>query len=78
MSFPSVPDGIRVFMDKNLPGFWAWLQSFKSFFKMRLETEGDLTFKTAAKGIVLTNSAGTVTKRVRLNNAGDGIIIEDL
>jgi len=44
----------------------------------RVDTAGDVTFTTAAKGIVLKNAAGTVTKRVRLNNAGDGLIYEDL
>ena len=35
-----------------------------------------LTLDTAGKGIVMTNAAGTVTKRVRLNDAGDGLILE--
>jgi hypothetical protein len=78
MSFPSVPDGLRVHLEKSAPGFWAWLQDFKSWMSARVDTAGDVTFTTAAKGIVLKNAAGTVTKRVRLNNAGDGLIYEDL
>lgn len=37
----------------------------------------DLVIKTAAKGIVLTNAAGTLTKRARLNDTGDGLIFEN-
>jgi len=36
----------------------------------------DLKAYVAGKGVVLTNAAGTVTKRVRLNDAGDGLIYE--
>lgn len=32
----------------------------------------------AGKGLVLTNAAGTITKRVRLNDAGDGLVFENL
>jgi len=37
---------------------------------------GDLITFTAGKGIILKNAAGTVTKRVRLNDAGTGLIFE--
>jgi hypothetical protein len=37
---------------------------------------GDMVIGTAAKGVVMTNAAGTVTKRVRLNDAGNGLIFE--
>jgi len=39
-------------------------------------TSGDFRVLTNGKGIVLKNAAGTVTKRVRLNDAGDGLIFE--
>lgn len=38
---------------------------------------GNLVIGTAGKGVVMTNAAGTVTKRVRLNDAGDGLIFEN-
>lgn len=38
--------------------------------------EGDFVAGLAGKGIILTNAAGTVTKRVRLNDAGNGLIFE--
>ena len=38
---------------------------------------GDIKVTNAAKGIILTNAAGTITKRVRLNNAGNGLIFEN-
>ena len=40
--------------------------------------EGDITILIQTKGIVMTNAAGTITKRVRLNNTGDGFIFEDI
>jgi hypothetical protein len=42
-----------------------------------LETAGDFKSTIAGKGVVLKNAAGTVTKRVRLNDAGDGLIFEN-
>jgi hypothetical protein len=36
----------------------------------------DFIVSTAGKGIILTNAAGTVTKRVRLNDAGNGLLFE--
>ena len=36
----------------------------------------DLQVVTKGKGVIMTNNAGTVTKRVRLNDAGDGLIFE--
>jgi hypothetical protein len=40
-------------------------------------TGGDIKVTDMAKGIILTNAAGTVTKRVRLNDAGNGLIFEN-
>ena len=39
-------------------------------------TIADWKLLTAGRGIILKNAAGTVTKRVRLNNVGDGLIYE--
>lgn len=41
-------------------------------------TIGNLVLGTAGKGVVLKNAAGTVTKRVRLNDAGDGLVFENV
>jgi hypothetical protein len=41
-----------------------------------LINQGDLYALTNGKGIVLKNAAGSVQKRVRLNDAGDGLIYE--
>lgn len=38
---------------------------------------GDLRFQVNGKGVVLKNAAGTVTKRVRLNDTGDGLVFEN-
>jgi len=41
-----------------------------------MKSGGDFQVTVQGKGVVLTNAAGTVTKRVRLNDAGDGLIFE--
>jgi len=38
---------------------------------------GDFVAAAAGKGVVLKNSAGSITKRVRLNDTGDGLIFEN-
>lgn len=38
----------------------------------------DVKVNASGKGVILTNAAGTVTKRVRLNDAGDGLIFENV
>lgn len=38
----------------------------------------DLTFDTVATSVVLKNAAGTLTKRARLNDTGDGWLFEDV
>jgi hypothetical protein len=45
---------------------------------ININTYNDITISQSGKGIVLTNAAGTVTKRVRINDAGNGLIYEDL
>lgn len=70
--FPDLPPSLQV-------GIWKqWWVSFRTYLLTNLFTQGDITVITRQKGLILTNAAGTVTKRVRLNNAGDGIIIEDV
>ena len=72
-TFPEMPPELR----HQLPEpFWKWWQDFRSFMLARFFTESDVIVLTAGKGVVLKNAAGTVTKRVRLNNAGDGFIFE--
>ena len=41
-------------------------------------TNMDVKIESPGKGIIMTNAAGTVTKRVRLNDAGNGFIFEDV
>jgi hypothetical protein len=53
-----------------------WAAGGASFSK-RIITGTDFKAITAGKGVVLTNAAGTVTKRVRLSDAGDGLVFED-
>jgi hypothetical protein len=75
MSFPEMPPELRAVFPNP---FWNWWQAFKSWVNTKMETQGDITISTAAKGLVLVNAAGTITKRIRLNDAGTGIIIEDV
>lgn len=37
----------------------------------------DMQIVTAGKGVIMTNAAGTLTKRVRLNDTGDGLVFEN-
>jgi hypothetical protein len=68
----------EVLIQLGLEALYNWWQSFASFFNSRLDTRGDLTFITRGRGVVMTNAAGTVTKRVRLNDAGNGLVFEDV
>lgn len=76
--FPQLPERIREILDQFVPGFYPWISDITRFFQVGFTTGGDATFSTAGKGVVLKNAAGTVTKRVRLNDAGNGLIYEDL
>jgi hypothetical protein len=62
----------------NIEALYSWWQSFSAYLTARLDTRGDLTLMTKGRGVVMMNAAGTVTKRVRLNDAGDGLIFEDV
>ena len=44
---------------------------------LRLHGYHDLRIMQGGQGIVLTNAAGTVTKRARLNDAGNDWVFED-
>lgn len=79
MGFLNIPAGLGPLFQKDFPGFWEWLtEKLEPFLATRFATQGDMTLMTKQKGIVLTNAAGTVTKRVRLNDLGDGLIFEDV
>ena len=74
-AFPELPGELRQVFPNS---FWNWWQALKSYLLSSFTTQGDVGILSAGKGIIVTNAAGTVTKRIRLNNAGDGIIIEDV
>lgn len=74
MPFDQWPPALRPKLPEEM---WNWFQSFWPWATTKMDTKGDFTLITKAKGIVMTNSAGTITKRVRLNNTGTGLIFED-
>ncbi len=80
MALPDLPPRIYDALRKaGLDSFYSWFQEqFKAFINTKFNTVGDVTLITKGKGVVLTNAAGTVTKRVRLNDAGNGLIYEDV
>jgi hypothetical protein len=79
MPLPEWPPRVKEGLDTaGLGELYRWWQVFSSYFTSRLDTAGDVTMSTAGKGVVLKNAAGTVVKRVRLNDAGNGLIYEDL
>ena len=73
MPFPEMPPALRA---KMPPEFWNWYQTHKSYMLNQLSTNQDMTLATSGKGVVMTSSTG-VTKRVRINDAGNGLIFED-
>ena len=75
MILPEMPTELRALVPQSA---WSWWQAFKSWMNSQMSTQGDVTLETKGKGVVFTNAAGTIAKRVRLNDAGDGIIIEDV
>jgi hypothetical protein len=75
--FPQLPERLRNILEGTVPGLYAWIVDITRFFNVGITTQGDMTFSTAGKGIVLKNAAGTIIKRVRLNDAGNGLIYED-
>jgi len=44
---------------------------------LSVTSRGDMTVSLAGKGLVLTNAAGTIRQRVRLNDTGNGLIFEN-
>lgn len=70
MAFPTIPEQLKGVFDTILPGFWSWWQAAKKPLGILAPEKGG--------SLILTNNAGTVTKRIRLNDIGDGIIIEDV
>jgi hypothetical protein len=73
--FPEMPSQLR---DSFPAFFWNWWSAFRTYMLNTLFTNQDITCQTAGKGVVLTNKAGTITKRVYLNDAGTGINVEDV
>lgn len=70
--FPDLPPDLQ-------KGIWQqWWVSFRTYLLTNFFTQSDITILMKGKGIVMTNAAGTVTKRVRLNNAGNGFIFENV
>lgn len=80
MSLPTLPPRIADALKKaGLESFTQWFQTdFQQYMNATFHTLKDATMITPGKGVVLTNTTGTVTKRVRLNSAGDGLIFEDV
>ena len=57
------------FLRRSAGGTWVPL--------VRIKNNGDVKLIIPGKGIIMTNTAGNVTKRVRLNDIGDGLIFEN-
>lgn len=70
MSFPVISEQLKGKFDQNFPGFWDWWARAKKYFAI-LDTE-------KGGSLILSNNAGTITKRVRLNDAGTDLIFEDV
>ena len=77
-NFINIPQSLSKKFKESFPGFWDWLNYLNTFISTRFATLGDVTFLTVGKGIVMTNKAGTITKRVFLKDDGTDIDVEDL
>ncbi len=79
MGLLNIPSGLGPAFQKFFPGFWEWLTgTLEPLIATRFVTQGDVTLLTKGKGIILTNKAGTITKRVYLNDTGTDIAIENV
>lgn len=77
MPFPDITIPPEIDHKNLLDKLQRFFMSARKYW-IAINTQNDVTIAKAGKGIVLTNAAGTITKRVRLNNTGDGLIYEDL
>jgi len=80
---PTYFNGLRYTSDGTVPGgtkayvkIEYWKKESITASPALAMASGDFKSTIAGKGIVLVNAAGTVTKRVRLNDAGDGLLYE--
>jgi hypothetical protein len=55
-----------------------WFCQSDSFDKATISAGRDFRALGSGRGLIMTNAAGTVTKRVRLNDAGNGLTYEDV
>jgi hypothetical protein len=58
-------------------GGWGTAWQVDRVTRLVYVNSNDLKISTAGKGVIMTNAAGTVTKRVRLNDAGNGLVFEN-
>lgn len=78
MAMPLWSNGIReMFTKMGLSMLNQWFNDFATW-STKMTTDGDITCSTAGTGLVVTNPEGTIQKRIRLNSAGTGIVIEDV
>lgn len=76
--FPEMPARVVDALDSQYPGFRDWSRNFQEFMQRNFSTDQDITIVTAGKGIVISNAAGTITKRLRINDLGTDILLEDI
>lgn len=80
MPFPKIPDNLRSELSKvGLEMLYRWLaQDLLPWAQSRMDTTGDITTITPGNGLVLTNKAGTITKRLYLKDDGSGPDVENV
>ena len=77
MSFPEIPPQLQGKFTTQFPGFWDWYRKAKKIWDT-LDATKDILSIDKGGSLILRNSSGTLTKRVRLNDTGDGLIFEDV
>lgn len=79
MPAPEWPAAIRTALSRvGLEELHNWWQAFSRFLSSRFDTSGDIRVLKRGGGIILTNRSGTVTKRVRLSDDGNSIVLENV
>jgi hypothetical protein len=77
MPFPDVTIPVETEYRDLLDKLQRFFTSARKYW-LAVITNMDVKIESPGKGIIMTNAAGTVTKRVRLNATGDGLIYEDV
>lgn len=73
MSIPQMAPELIKNIDQQFPGFQNWYTLLMTFLKTKFDTQGDIRFLVAAKGIFIISPNGTKYKAT-VDNTGAWLI----